>query len=236
MGTSETTQAVTLRVGGFTPLSTLDYPGELATVVFCQGCPWRCRYCHNGDLLPARGAREIPWSEVRMFLEHRRGLLDAVVFSGGEPTLQGALGAALEQVRALGYRIGLHTAGIYPDRLARVLPQVDWVGLDIKAPATDYAAITGIPGSGEAAWESARCLIASGVEYEIRVTLHPALLDPAALEGVLIDLERLGARQILLQPCRTHTILDPTLPGPSEVDMGPYRALLSAHPTVAVRL
>jgi len=236
MGASEKPREGALRVGGLTPLSTLDYPGELAAVVFCQGCPWRCRYCHNGELLPVRGAREIPWPEVLAFLGRRRGLLDAVVFSGGEPTLQGALGEALEQVRILGYRIGLHTAGIYPERLAQVLPRLDWVGLDIKAPAPGYTAITGVPGSGPAAWESARRLIASGIGHEIRITLHPALLDPAALEEVLSDLERLGARQILLQPCRTHTVLDPTLRGTAGVDMGPYRALLRTHPAVGVRL
>ena len=72
-----------LRVGGLTRLSASDYPGKLAAVVFCQGCAWRCGYCHNPELQPARGAYEIPWADVLAFLEKRRGLLDAVVFSGG---------------------------------------------------------------------------------------------------------------------------------------------------------
>ncbi|MBI3069525.1 MAG: 4Fe-4S cluster-binding domain-containing protein, partial [Betaproteobacteria bacterium] len=74
-----------LRVGGLVPLTTTDYPGRLAAVVFCQGCPWRCGYCHNPHLLPARRTAPIAWHAVRDFLERRRGLLDAVVFSGGEP-------------------------------------------------------------------------------------------------------------------------------------------------------
>ena len=89
-----------LRVGGLTPLTTIDYPGELAAVVFCQGCPWRCRYCQNADLLPGRGRNELPWERVMELLERRRGLLDAVVFSGGEPTLQAALADAVKQVKA----------------------------------------------------------------------------------------------------------------------------------------
>ena len=82
---------MTLRVGGLTPLSTSDWPGMLAAVVFCQGCPWRCGYCHNPGLIPARGDNEIPWEDVLAFLRRRQGLLDGVVFSGGEPTAQAGL-------------------------------------------------------------------------------------------------------------------------------------------------
>ncbi|HEX6005079.1 MAG TPA: radical SAM protein, partial [Burkholderiales bacterium] len=78
-------------MGGLVALSTTDYPDHLAAVVFGQGCPWRCGYCHNPHLLPKRGVARIAWRDVLAFLERRRGLLDAVVFSGGEPTLQAAL-------------------------------------------------------------------------------------------------------------------------------------------------
>ena len=84
-----------LRVGGLVPLSTTDYPDHLSAVVFCQGCPWRCAYCHNPHLLPRRSDSEIAWPDVLAFLDRRRGLLDAVVFSGGEPTLQRALPDAM---------------------------------------------------------------------------------------------------------------------------------------------
>ncbi|WP_295886335.1 anaerobic ribonucleoside-triphosphate reductase activating protein, partial [uncultured Thiohalocapsa sp.] len=100
-----------LRLGGLTPLTSLDYPGELAAVVYCRGCPWRCPYCHNADLQDAHGPSEPTWPEVLDFLARRRGLLDAVVFSGGEPTAQRALGAAMAEVRAMGFKVGLHTGG-----------------------------------------------------------------------------------------------------------------------------
>jgi pyruvate formate lyase activating enzyme len=77
-----------LRVGGLTRLSATDYPGKLAAVVFCQGCAWRCDYCHNPELQPPRSTGEIAWPEVLAFLERRKGLLDAVVFSGGGPNQQ----------------------------------------------------------------------------------------------------------------------------------------------------
>ena len=162
-----------LSVGGLTPLTSLDYPGELAAVIFCQGCPWRCGYCHNPDLLPSRGPHPVAWGHVMDFLRRRQGLLDAVVFSGGEPTRQRALGAAIDEVRSLGFRIGLHTAGIYPRRLAALLPWLDWVGLDIKALPADYPALTGAPASGVRAWLSLRLLLASGVPLEVRTTLDP---------------------------------------------------------------
>ena len=88
-----------IRIGGFTPLTSIDYPGELAAVLFCLGCPWRCAYCQNPELILQRSSRQIPWGDILSFLERRRGLLDAVVFSGGEPTLQGGLVDALRQVR-----------------------------------------------------------------------------------------------------------------------------------------
>jgi pyruvate formate lyase activating enzyme len=200
--TPSVNSCASLRVGGLTPLTTVDYPGELAAVVFCQGCPWRCSYCHNDHLWAPHGDNELPWAEVLAFLERRRALLDAVVFSGGEPTLQSALPTAMRDVRALGFKIGLHTAGPYPQRLERVLPLVDWVGLDIKAPTEDYPAVTGLPGSGEHAWRSLELLLGSGVAYEVRVTVDEHHLPVDRLDGLLDRLRTAGTRNIVLQACR----------------------------------
>lgn len=197
------------RVGGLTPLTTVDYPGELAAVVFCQGCPWRCCYCHNGHLLPARAEGLIPWSEVWGFLETRRGLLDAVVFSGGEPTLQRGLGSVMGEVRSLGFKIGLHTSGAYPARLRRLLPLLDWVGLDIKALPEDYPKITGVPGSGERAWESLDLLLRARVPLQVRTTLLPGNDSPGALRPLSERLASAGVREHRIQRCRTAQVLDP---------------------------
>ncbi len=183
-----------LQVGGLTPFTSLDYPGQLAAVVFVQGCPWRCGYCHNPHLQPrSAGADGLPgaaprWAEVLAWLPQRAGLLDAVVFSGGEPTLAPALPAAIEAVRALGFKVGLHTAGIYPQRLQAVLPLLDWVGLDLKAPLADEAVhtrVTGVPGSAAPVRSSLAAVLhqhrQTGLAFECRTTAHPALLDDAAL-------------------------------------------------------
>ena len=191
-----------LRVGGLSRLSTCDWPGELVATVFCQGCPWACGYCHNPHLIPPNAEVDIAWPDVLAFLESRRGLLDGVVFSGGEPTLQAALPEAMRAVRALGLRIGLHTAGPYPGRLAEVLPLVDWIGFDIKAAFDEYEGITAVAGSGAKARESLLHVLASGVATDIRTTVHDALLDAAALERLAVDLDALGVGGHRLQAFR----------------------------------
>lgn len=202
---------MTLRVGGLTPLSSTDWPGMLAAVVFCQGCPWRCGYCHNPHLIPAQADREMAWDEVIAFLKRRRGLLDGVVFSGGEPTAQAGLADAMRAVRALGFKVGLHTGGAYPRRLAEVLPLLDWVGLDAKAPFADYARVTGVEGSGERALASLDCLLASGVDHEIRTTVHPHLLADAGVVDLARALADRGVQRYVLQPFRSQGCADPEL-------------------------
>ena len=200
-----------LRVGGLVPLTTLDFPDHLACVLFCQGCGWRCRYCHNPQLIPACGKEERPWSEILAFLEQRVGLLEAVVFSGGEPTLQTALPEAIAQVRALGYKVGLHSAGIKPKLFAGILPLVDWVGFDVKALPEQSTAITGVDGSGKANWRSLEHLLESGVEHECRTTVHWQLFDADSLWDMAQRLRRLGVERFAVQCVRTARMLDANL-------------------------
>ena len=195
-----------LRVGGLTRLSTCDWPGELVATVFCQGCAWDCAYCHNASLRPAQSESQIAWPDVLAFLENRRGLLDAVVFSGGEPTLQPALLDAIESTRALGFRIGLHTAGMVPQNFARLLPLIDWVGFDVKAPVNAYARITGVEDSGARAMESLRLLLASGVAYEVRTTLHPSLLSMEEMSELRDHLLSLGVTHYAVQQFRAEGV------------------------------
>ena len=192
-----------LLIGGLVPFSSIDYPGHLAAVVFCQGCPWRCSYCHNTHLLPARASTSMRWGDVEAFLETRRGLLDAVVFSGGEPTVQAALPAAMRTVKAMGFLVGLHTAGIYVKRLAEVLPVVGWVGMDIKADFDDYERVTGVVDSGRAARSSAELIIRSGVAHQFRTTVDPRLLTASDTERIASKLSHMGAHHHVLQACRT---------------------------------
>lgn len=189
-----------LAIGGLTPFTTIDYPGKLAAVVFCQGCPWRCGYCHNQHLLSVDRQVSIAWEEVMQLLEQRRGLLDAVVFSGGEPTLQPGLPQALAMVQQMGFLTGLHTAGTYPDRLAACLPFLDWIGMDLKAPFACYDAITRVSGSGADAERSTELVRLSEIPHQFRTTVDPFLRE----EGRVDRLQQLVAgwgEQLVLQEC-----------------------------------
>lgn len=187
------------KVGGVTPFTATDYPGKLAAVIFMQGCPWQCGYCHNTHLQQRLPEPTVRWPQVMEFLQRRVGLIDAVVFSGGEPCLDPALGEAIADARALGFAIGLHTSGAYPRRLADMLPLLDWVGLDIKAPFARYGDVTGVGGSGRYVQASARAVLESGVAHEFRTTLHPALLDEEEIYQIAQMLAEMGVKNYALQ-------------------------------------
>lgn len=200
-----------LRIGGLEKFSAVDWPGRLVATVFCQGCGWRCRYCHNPHLIPFRtGAPsegEWTWPTIRAWLRDRRGLLDGVVFSGGEPTLQPALPAAMAEARELGFRVGLHSGGPVPELFAAALALADWVGFDFKAPFTEYGRVTGRPG-GRAAEESLRLLRASGVAHEVRTTWHPDLLREEDLRAMSCTLRAAGETRWVLQKFRPEGCAD----------------------------
>lgn len=186
----------TLQVAGLTGFSAVDFPGRLAAVVWVQGCPWRCGYCHNPHLQPRTGLGAGPglvWPAVLAALQRRVGFIDAVVFSGGEPTADPALPTAVGQVRALGLQVGLHTAGMAPRRLAPLLPLLDWVGLDLKAPLQGEGAVlhdrvTGRRGQQAAVAHSLALLRTEharrGLAWECRSTVHPQWHDAAALDAM----------------------------------------------------
>ena len=213
-------EAARLRVGGIVPFTATDFPGKLAAVVFIQGCPWRCGYCHNPHLQPRRRA-DHTWDEVMTLLRRRAGLLDGVVFSGGEPTIDPALPDAIAEARSLGLAVGLPTACIYPRRLEAVRPMLDWVGFDIKAPFHKYDAVTGVAGSAEPARQCMDMIIASGVAHECRTTLHPALLAEAEVEDLAATLAAAGVRNYAVQMFRSQGC------GNAALANGPARGLLS---------
>ena len=150
----------TICVAGITPFTTIDFPGRLAGVFYLQGCPWRCRYCYNTEFLPfPPDGTLVSVEKILQFLQSRKKHLEGIVFSGGEPTAHAALGTWMRAVKEMGYEIGLHTNGMFPDRFREVLPLCDWVGMDIKAPFAQYEKVTLIPGSGNVAHQSAEILL-----------------------------------------------------------------------------
>ncbi|WP_374336552.1 anaerobic ribonucleoside-triphosphate reductase activating protein [Leeia sp.] len=187
-------------LAGITPFSSVDWPGRLVAVLFIGGCPWRCGYCHNPHL-QAR-YRQYHWPDVQRWLISRQGLLDGTVFSGGEPLSEPQLPAMLSQARQLGFATALHTAGMYPQRLASVLPMLDWVGLDIKTRPQDYDSLTGRVHSATPVWRSLDLLLASKVTFECRTSWQASLLPEAELLSLASTLSAKGVHHYAVQQLR----------------------------------
>ncbi len=193
-----------IKIGGIEKFSVVDFPNSIAAVVFMQGCPWRCPFCYNTHLQEAGKEGEIFWPAFLEFLEKRKNVLDGVVFSGGEPLMQNNLEAAMDDVIALGYKVGLHTGGYRPEALEKVLPKVDWVGLDIKAPleAERYKQATGCFDKVENIVRSLGLLINSGKDFETRTTCDPRLLSIDDIYKMADFLKSEGVKNYHLQKYR----------------------------------
>ncbi|GAA1640736.1 anaerobic ribonucleoside-triphosphate reductase activating protein [Microbacterium flavum] len=238
-----TAAAHELNIAGFTAFSTVDWPDMLAATLFLQGCPWNCFYCHNPALIDPRAEGEATWSDIVDLLCERIGLLDGVVFSGGEPTLQRALIPAMQAVRSLGFRVGLHTAGAYPGLLAQALPFVDWVGLDIKALPEDYDLVTGRQTSSENAWRSLALVLGNRLlrrgtdrplDVEVRTTVHPAVMDDEGLRTLGLRLADAGVECWAVQRFRDTGARSP-LPRVAAGAAAESRLTLEGLPTARFR-
>ena len=193
-----------LVIAGLVPMSTVDWPDHLSATVFTQGCPWNCFYCHNQALIPVRTPGVVAWQEVRDLLRRRRGLLDGVVFTGGEALRQDGLADAAREVKAAGFAVGLHTAGMYPRRLRDLVEDglVDWVGLDVKALPEHYTQVVGRPNAAAKVWQSLDVVVGSGVEAEVRTTVVPGDVTADDAVEVARRAHEAGARVYALQQVR----------------------------------
>ncbi len=199
---SLTARAEDLQIAGIARLSSCDWPGKLVATVFLQGCPLNCGYCHNPGLLNPRVPGTIAWQEVLDLLDKRHGLLDGVVFSGGEPTRQAGLADAMRHVRKRGFGVGIHTSGAYPKRFAEVLPLCDWIGLDIKAPERLYGAVTGVQSAATKAFDCLRLALEAGTALQVRTTVDPTTMTTDDVAELTNTLLRLGVREHVLQEVR----------------------------------
>lgn len=191
-----------MKIAGLQKNSLIDFPGKLSAVIFTQGCNMNCGYCHNRSLIGHSGKNQYLDEEaVTAFLEKRRGLLDGVVISGGEPTLQKDLLQFMERVRSMGYRTKLDTNGTDPALLRLLIEKglVDYIAMDIKAPFCKYRKVCCSPVNTELLAESIELLKEGKVEYEFRTTYTPELCGED-----LIDITKAikGARCYVLQQYR----------------------------------
>ena len=192
-------------IGGLQKTSLLDFPEKIAAIVFTMGCNFRCGYCHNPELINGEAKIE----EVFEFLKTRQGKLDGIVITGGEPCLQKDLPEFIKQVKELGFAVKLDTNGSFPEMLEKVLPDLDYVAMDIKAPLEKYSQIVNVDVDTSKILKSIEVLKNGGVDYEFRTTVVKSQLSFEDFEkiGQLIQ----GAPRYYLQRFEASKILDKSL-------------------------
>ena len=198
-------------IGGIQPVSLIDFPGKISCVLFLSGCNFECPYCHNPQLTgdPARHRPSVAPEEALAFLEQRRGRLDGVVVSGGEPTLHPDLPELCRRIQALGYPVKLDTNGSRPELLARLMADglVDYVALDIKTGPAQYGPAGPFRCDARTLGSSVQAILQSGVDHEFRTTCVRPMVSADAVECIA-QLIR-GCRRYVLQPYRAGEVLHP---------------------------
>lgn len=209
-----------MKITGIQKCSMVDYPGKMAAVLFVSGCNMACYYCHNHWLLEGGGdAAEREVEDALAVLERRRGFLDGVVISGGEPTLQADLERFILDLREMGYPVKLDTNGTRPDVLSELIQNglIDYVAMDLKATRAKYARVCGAPVDLDAIDSSIQVLLHSRIDYEFRTTMAPDLTREDLLDMALwiqgakswvlqqyrpLDVEWFGSREHASPPAR----------------------------------
>ncbi len=161
-----------MRIGGLQKLTLLDFPEVVSCIVFTKGCNFRCPFCHNASLVE-KSEEEISPGEILSFLKKRRGLLDGVVITGGEPLLNPDIPAFLSEIKAMGYKIKLDTNGSNPKLLKEIVSAglIDYVAMDIKNSPEEYILATGVDKFLKETEESKDFLLEGTIPYEFRTTV-----------------------------------------------------------------
>lgn len=204
-----------MKIGGFQKLTLIDYPGAIATTVFTVGCSFRCPFCHNPELVK-RGALGVEYSqkmekEFFAHLEKRKGKLEGVCITGGEPTVQPDIIEFIKKAKALGFLVKLDTNGTRPDVLKKLLDQklLDFVAMDIKNQLKNYDKTTGVKGDKKRIKLSVGLIMNSGLPYEFRTTVVPGIHEEKDFLEIAKWIK--GAKAYYLQEYREKIILDPKL-------------------------
>ncbi len=204
--------------GGLQKNSLIDYPGKVSCVLFLAGCNFDCPYCHNPDLVKGNNGSSflIEADVVFSFLERRRGLLNGVVISGGEPTLQKDLPSLCSRIKGMGYDVKLDTNGSRPSVVRELIDQglIDYVAMDIKTDPNLYGSIICRGCRPESILETIQAIMAASLPYEFRTTCVRSIVDALAIE----DIARLisGAKRYILQEFNQTRVLHPEFFGDSK--------------------
>ena len=189
-----------MKIGGLQKVSLIDYPGLISAIIFLQGCNFKCSYCHNPELVDSKLFQPcIKEKEVLDFLNMRRGKLDAVVITGGEPTIHDGLALFIKQIKKMGFAVKLDTNGSQPQVIKNLLDEklLDLIAMDIKAPLEKYKDIVKTQVNPDSIKESIRLILKSKISYEFRTTVVQSQLE----EKDILQIGKMivGAKHYVLQ-------------------------------------
>ena len=221
-----------MRFGGLQKNSLIDYPGKISCVIFVSGCNFHCPFCHNPGLIPPSDVYKE--AEIFDFLQKRKSFLDAVVVSGGEPTLQKDLPSFCRKIKSLGYSVKVDTNGSRPELLREVIESglVDYLAMDLKADPDRYDPMISDAIRPGTIQESVRLILDSGIDHEFRTTCVKPFIDKSVLERLRDLIE--GAQLYAIQQFRSDTVLNPeffkTFPGRFGMqDLMTFRGIFEGH-------
>lgn len=195
-----------MKIGGFQKTSLLDYPDRICAIVWTVGCNFRCPFCYNKNLVDGN-VELFKEDEILSFLKKRKGLLEALSISGGEPLLQEDIVDFIKNVKKLDYLVKIDTNGTFPERLKELIDKncVDYVSMDVKAPKEKYNTLTGVKTNLKKIEKSIELIKKSAPDYEFKTTFVPDLLKKDDILKIAKWLE--GSKRFYLQQFKSNTPL-----------------------------
>ena len=220
-----------MKLHGLQKMTLLDFPGQVACTVFLGGCDFRCPYCHNWDILDPSTPVIMEEEEFFRFLNTRKGLLDGVAITGGEPLIRQGMPEFIKAIREMGFKIKLDTNGNHPDLLKSLVADglIDYVAIDVKNSPERYAETIGVPGFDiSKVDESIKFLLEGNVEYEFRTTVVKQFHNAESFEMIAEWIE--GASRYFLQGfVDRETVPYSGLEGYSEEEMKGFMEIVKPH-------
>ncbi len=168
-----------MKIAGFQKLTLLDFPGKVACILFTQGCNFRCPYCQNSGLIGHENEELISEEEIFSYLNKRKGVIDGVVVSGGEPTVQPDLEAFMRKIKDMGFLVKLDTNGSNPELIEKLIKDgvVDYIAMDIKNVLPLYISVASVKASTEKLKRSIEIIKSSSIDHEFRTTIIKNIHD-----------------------------------------------------------
>ena len=201
------------KIAGLIPVSMIDWEGKISAIIFLAGCNLRCPYCHNPELINSRTAASVPWDKVKGQLDKKKGWIDGIVITGGEPTTNKDLGPLIDELRSADFEIKLDTNGTKPDVIEDLIKKnvIDYFAVDVKSAFHRYDEACGIVEQTKKVKESIDLIANSGIDHEFRTTVVPGYATSEDIVEIAKYLADRGGSKYVLQQFLPHEVLEKNL-------------------------